>query len=361
MYRFTRLDTLDESVLRAALAGALVACAGSLTPLGAGNLMAWAGPMALAFALSTGTVRARLPALILGLAATAAGLVWAPYRLFGELVTGAVLAAVLVRQAPKSWLKLVSLGLGAIAWPVAMEALRLVGRGSFLHTAVPTPVVFAAVGALAGVLLALVPLPTHLEKDDDPVGRALARLRPVFDEELRSLVLRLVEARARAIAALDHSRAETTVKVETRRSLDGIALTAVELTERYAQVERVLGPGRKDALTKRTEQLQAQLDEAIDEATKSDLQQALTSLQAQQRQVETLGQGRQRLVARLQRELASLEQTELSLALLASGDAALSGLRLGGIGAALSRQAQELEAEGSALQAALAESARTAC
>lgn len=361
MDRFTRLEALDESVLRATMAGALVACAGALTSFGAATLMSWAGPAALAFALSTGSVRSRLPALLLGVAAAVAGLVWAPHRLFGELVTGAVLAMVLVRQAPHSGLKLASLGWGALGWPAAMAALRVVERGSWFAGAVPAPVVFAAAGALVGVLMALVPLPTHLVRDRDPIGLAIARLRPVFDEELRSLVLRLVEARARALQALQGSRADAQVKAQTRRSLDGIALSAVELAQRFAEMERVLGASRHDALQRRLEQLRAQRDQTLDEAARSDLQRALSSLEEQQRQVEALVQGRQRLVARLQRELASLEQTEVSLALLASGDAALSGLRLGGIGAALATQARELEAEGTALQAALAESAQTAC
>jgi hypothetical protein len=48
--------------------------------------------------------------------------------------------------------------------------------------------------------------------------------------------------------------------------------------------------------------------------------------------------------------LASLEKTEMSFALLASGDAALAGLQLESIGSNLIQQAHEFEAEGAALQ-----------
>jgi hypothetical protein len=43
----------------------------------------------------------------------------------------------------------------------------------------------------------------------------------------------------------------------------------------------------------------------------------------------------------------------MALAVLISGDAAVAGLRLEALGSSLGRQAQELEAEGSALQEAL--------
>jgi hypothetical protein len=71
--------------------------------------------------------------------------------------------------------------------------------------------------------------------------------------------------------------------------------------------------------------------------------------------------GRERLLARLGSELASLESTELSLAIHASASASVFGLRLETVGDELARRAEELQDEGLELQMAMTEmSARSA-
>jgi hypothetical protein len=105
----------------------------------------------------------------------------------------------------------------------------------------------------------------------------------------------------------------------------------------------------------RTEQLQADLAAARDPEARSELARSLAALRDQQAQLSALMEGRERLLVRLGRELASLERAELSLAMLASGNASLFGVRLAGVGDDFTRQAEELEDEGLALQEALAE------
>jgi hypothetical protein len=92
-----------------------------------------------------------------------------------------------------------------------------------------------------------------------------------------------------------------------------------------------------------------------DPDARAQLEGSLAALRDQQTQLSTLLQGRQRLLARMGRELASLERAETSLAMLASGDASLFELRLERVGEDLTRQAEDLAGEADALQTALTE------
>src|SRR5262249_3176966 len=112
------------------------------------------------------------------------------------------------------------------------------------------------------------------------------------------------------------------------------------------------GPQR---MAERVSQLRAQHAEATDSGLRNDLERSLASLSEQQTQIAALLEGRGRLLARLERELASLERSELSLAMRASGDASVFGLRRERVGDELTRQAEELHDEGLALQSAMAD------
>jgi hypothetical protein len=162
-----------------------------------------------------------------------------------------------------------------------------------------------------------------------------------------------VDVREHALKLLEHSRADADVQRDTRRGLDGVAMTALELTERFSAVDQVLGRMPLAGIDERLQRIEQELASASDPAVRRDLERAQSALNEQRSQVERLVQSKQRLVARLQSELASLEKTEMALAVLISGDAAVAGLRLEALGSSLGRQAQELEAEGSALQEAL--------
>jgi hypothetical protein len=146
--------------------------------------------------------------------------------------------------------------------------------------------------------------------------------------------------------------------METTKGLDAVAITSIELTNRFSVVGRVLARSSLTEIDGRLATLRGQLEEAKDDGVRLDLQRTEKTLSEQRQQLERLIQARARLTARLQSEHAALEKAEMAFALLAAGDAALAGIQLEAIGNGLGAQAHELEAEGTALQELLAVPAR---
>jgi hypothetical protein len=213
----------------------------------------------------------------------------------------------------------------------------------------------AVAGAGAGLLVVLALLPLHLRSLHDRVAAALQKLRPLHDGALQTRLREIVYARRRVLRLLTRSPIDRATRDETRRGLDALALTAIGLAERFDPVHEVLERFSPQWVVRRTEQLRAEHTAAHDPVARRELERSLEALTDQQSQLSALLEGRERLLARLGRELASLERAELSLATFASSNASLFGLRLELVGDELTRQADELEEEGQALQAALAE------
>ena len=369
MLRLADSENLDRGALGCAVAGALCIAAGSLLTIvpphvELGEWMRWTGPVFLAVAGTRGRWRERLRNALYGVAATVSTLVFVQYPAFGAAIAGGLIGVALTQdlarrrlasgQERTSLLQGVAVGTAAVAWPLILYAVDAVpGGAQSLAGSIPPIVLQTAAGGAFGLLMGLTPAPLHLEPTSDLVAQSLKRLRPTLDGELRALVMRIVEVRARALRLLDQSRADETVRRETRRGLDGVALMSLELTDRFSVVDHVLSRMPLPGIEERVAHLREKIEATADTNIRHDLERAIAALNDQRAQVERLTQSRQRLVARLQSELASLEKTEMSLALLISGDAAVAGLRLESIGSSLGRQAQELEAEGSALQEAL--------
>jgi hypothetical protein len=369
MLRLADSENLDRGALGCAIAGALCIATGSALSLLPPHIdlaewVRWTGPVFIGVAGIRGTWRDRIKGALLGAGAAITTALFGGYPAFGAMIAGGLIGIAVSHDAAKKRqavghlhtgpLQIASAGAAAIAWPLVLEAVRSVDAIAPLSTALPPILLQTAAGGAFGLLMGMTPAPLHLEIDSEQVALALRRLRPTLDGELRTLVLRIVEVRARALKLLEQSRADVDVRRETKRGLDGVALMAIELTERFAVVDHVLTRMPLPGIEERVAQLRTQLESASDTMVRRDLERALAALNDQRTQVERLLNSRQRLVARLQSELASLEKTEMSLALLISGDAAVAGLRLESIGSSLGRQAQELEAEGSALQEALA-------
>jgi hypothetical protein len=207
----------------------------------------------------------------------------------------------------------------------------------------------------AGLLVALALLPLHVRSLRDPVAAALRKLRPLHDAALHKQLREIVRARQRVLRLLTHSSVDRSTRDDTRRGLDALALTAIELAERFDPVHEVLERFGPQWMAERTAHLRGQHARARDPGARIELERCLEALSDKQAELMALADGRDRLLARLGSELASLERAELSLAVHATGDASVSGLRLEMVGDELARQAEELQDEGLELQTAFSE------
>jgi prepilin signal peptidase PulO-like enzyme (type II secretory pathway) len=353
MLRFGETERLDRIALRAAAAGAICALTAALLPTASLSSLRWMGPAALLVGTAL-TNRERLRGLLFGGAALLTYAAFAGYTLFADALSGAVVGYGLSRTInvthSEKLRKFAAVACAAVAWPLCLEAWSAVTFWSTTQLVVPPLLLQVVAGGVGGLVMGLSPAPLFLLSDVDPVVSAMARMQPTLDAELRTLVHRILEIRTRSLKLIEQSRAPGHVRSEVRRGFDSVAVTAIELTNRFSTVDRILARSPSEELEKRIEELQSQLLEVKDAGVKRDLERTLVSLTEQRLQLDRLVQGRARLVARLQSEQAALEKAEMSFALLASGDAALAGIQLETIGTNLGIQAHELEAEGTALQ-----------
>lgn len=362
MYRFGETHELDRIATRAALGAAVVAAAALPGLLAPALALRFGGPAVMALAAG-GLTRIGARAAAMGLLAALTPFAWPGHPGFADAVAGLLAGGALGlvveasrRRAglePSRWPFRAALGaLAAVTWPLALQAVTAARASALAQSWVPPTVLTTLVAAAGGLALALCTAPLFLEAAADRVGEALRQAKPVLDGELRALVLKIVEARGRATRLLAQTRADGAR--ETQRALDGLALAAIELADRFGAVDRVLSRQPLEAVEARLRVVVEQRETTEDSAVRRDLDRARETLEEQRAQVQALRQGRARLLARLECEHASLERTEMSLALLASGDAAMSGLKLEALGTTLGRRAADLAAEGAALQETLA-------
>jgi hypothetical protein len=349
----------DRVALVSAVSGVVAASTSGLAAGGAPLLGVILGPLVGA-TLGSGW-RQRVALALLGALSWIPPLLWGFDHPFARAAAGAAVGVTLV--VAERWRRR-RRGLEAghragEASTVALTALAILLVFSEASGPPPVGVTAAVLRALAaggaGLLVALAMLPLHLRTLRDRVAAALQRLRPLHDTAIQKQLREIVRARRRVLRLLAQSSVDRTTREETRRGLDSLALAAIELAVRFDPVNEVLERFALRGVAERAEQLRAQHAQARDPQVRVELERSLEALAQHQAQLATLDEGRERLLARLGRELVSLERTELSLAVLASGDASLCGLRLGNVGEELARQAEELHDEGLELQTALDE------
>jgi hypothetical protein len=326
---------------------------------GGANLLGLAlGPL-LGAALGHGS-RQRFGLALLGALSCAPLLLWGFELRFAQAAMGAALGLTMVTadrwRRRRSGVEAAS---GAAeAATVVLASLAVVTLFSEVTAAPAGPAQSAlrAIGAAgAGLLVALTLLPLHVRALRDRVAAALRTLRPIRDVALRSHLHDIVRARRRVLRLLTRSCVDRGMRRETQRGLDALALTAIELAERFDPVHEVLERFGPNWLAERTARLQAQRAVARDPGVRAELERCIEALSEKQVQLRAIAGGRERLLARLETELAAVERAELTLAVHALGSASSSGLRLENVGDELARQADDLQDDGLELQIALAE------
>jgi hypothetical protein len=352
----------DRVAVVCATAGAVSGATNGLAFGGASLLGLALGPL-LGAALGNGR-KERVALALLGATSWVPLLLWGHDLPFARATAGAMMGLTIVvaerwRRRREGQEQAHRLGEAAT---VALAALAILlvfsevsGGSSRSPDSVTASVLRGVAGASAGLLVALALVPLHLRSLRDRVGAALQAQRPLRDGALRARLREIIHTRRRVLQLLARSSVDQATREGTRCGLDALALTAIELAERFDPVHEVLERFGPQWVARRMEQLRAELGQVRDPVARSEIERSLAALTDQQVQLSALMDGRERLLARLGRELASMERTELSLAMVASGDASLFGLRLETVGDELSRQAEELEDEGQALQAELAD------
>ncbi len=307
-------DKLHESIVRAVLAGGAAAVAGVFLP-------AYLGAAATALALGVAVaVPKSWPsaawALLWACAAGAAIKLGGPIgATAGALAVGASVARG-VNGAP---LKLLTAGLGALGAATAAMIGRAVGQTEVLAF-LPSGLEALAVGAASGLVVGVSSIGRNLARLDAPLEADLIELQG--EGELGQLLGRAAGAYRQAVEALG-DQAPT-----ARAAADDLISKMTRFGRRWSEVESQAARSLPADLKERLEAIDRRIETCEDPVARAEFERAREALSAQVAYLDEIRQGRERAVARLTHQVATLERLRLAAVRHRSVDATRLGLEL---------------------------------
>jgi len=336
-----------RSVLRAsawaALAGAAatVTSAVALVPLAAaGCAVSLLGRGKAALACAVGAISCAVAALLRPDSAALLG--------SGALL-GLGLAAARLGEAGESGAR--KPGAGHFASSAVLGAAVLGAAGallppfaSLLAHLFPASLAFPAAGAVLGLWAAAVAAPLYLTVALDPVEARLGTLRAALGAELRPLADRAVSARRAALEALVDKVPTGSSRQDLRALLESLALLALDLARRAAELTFAAQPALEEELRKRAAGLTQRGHEVHDQVARASWLRAAETVEAQLAHCRSVRLARERLVARVHEEVSQLERARFSLLLLGGVDELRTAVELDLLGARLQQGVLACEA-----------------
>src|SRR5205085_2464623 len=131
-------------------------------------------------------------------------------------------------------------------------------------------------GAALGLWFVLAAAPLHVTVGADAVEARLAALRPVLSAEIRSLAERAAAARRGAVCGLPAG-----ARADLRGLIDSLAMAALDLAARAAELGRAAPASLETDLCARSEQLAKSAAATTDDAARQSYQRAAEALQGQ--------------------------------------------------------------------------------
>jgi hypothetical protein len=243
-----------------------------------------------------------LGATLMILAAGGAGAALVPGWAGIAILAVATAIAMYVQAPPGRLITGAALG-GAVLLAAALVGLRIAGAEE--TAALPAWLVSALGGAATSFVAVAALVPRHVVIERDPVAAAVAGLPPGIDGEIRDLV-----GRGRGVWT----------EVEVRLGGDGESkalvrdgvLRLIEVARRSAALPVDMAASAAEIARRRAD-LDARFAAASDEVAAGQYQQALASLDEQERDLAAIRTGRERLVARMHNYLAGLERFRLAM------------------------------------------------
>jgi hypothetical protein len=320
-----------------------------------------------------------------GGAAAVAGL-FLPASLAAGLTTLALGVAVALPKslASGAWAVLLACGAGAAtrlpgAWGLAAGALALggsvargvEGAGRKLLTAGVGAVGAAAAGLIArafGTTAALAFLPSGIESlvvgavggfvvGVSSIGRNVARLAPALEDELAGLadqgelgqlLLRAATTYRETVDAIGENAPQA------RAAADDLVQRMARFGKRWLTIEGEAARSVPADVAERLEEVNRRITLSEDAVARGEFERAREALKAQLAYLQEIAQGRERAVAKLTHQVATLERLRLAAVRHRSADAARLGAELQPVVEELSEAGSDLDVASEALTEAVA-------
>jgi chromosome segregation ATPase len=170
------------------------------------------------------------------------------------------------------------------------------------------------------------------------LDRQLVALLPAAgaEDEVATLVRQAVDSYQRAIDCLDeHAQASA--------AASQLVLKIARFGKKWRDIEAQLGPSDRTQLEQRQADLRQRIQQSTDDGVRSEYQRALSAVAEQLTSIDEIDKGRQRAIARLHHQVATLDRLRLAALRHRSVGAAKLGEELRSLVDELNQAGQELD------------------
>lgn len=306
-------DRLQESVVRATLAAGAAAVAGLFLPA---SVAAAVAVLAIGCAVAPPIDWASASvAAVCALAAAAGGRIGGGV---GHAIEGAAIGGMLARgvDGPK---RLVAFTLGTLGALTAALVARAFAATEAL-AALPNGMQTLVVGATGGFVVGVSSVGRHVALLKAPAEQELRAMAD--DSELGKLLGRAAAAYRDAVAAIGGEAPSV------RAAADDMLGKMTRFGKRWRELEAEAARSLPNELRERLMLVGRRLDASNDPLARAELARAREQLSAQLAYLEEIANGRERAVARLEHQVATLERLRLAALRHRSADAARMGSEL---------------------------------
>ena len=223
----------------------------------------------------------------------------------------------------------------------------------------PVPVAFAVRAALMGFFAGLAAAALHVAGAVDPVEALYRRTAPGLSGELARLAHGAFDLYQRAREALASSP-QSAARQHVGRSLEAVTARVLDLAGRWHALDVEVGDGAERGVAQRVAEVQKLRLATGDPSARTQLQAAERALNDELAQIRRIRAGRERVLARLHADLATLERTRFSLLALRCTDAHLAASELSQLSEDLGALGAEMDGEARAVDEALRATAAVA-
>jgi hypothetical protein len=305
---------LHQAVGRAVLAGGAASLAGLFLP-GWAAAAATALALGLAVAIPTAFTSAAW-AVLLACGAGAATRWGGP---LGSMLGAIAVGASLARGVEGGWRRLLATTVGAVGAATAGLIGRAAGDTAALAF-LPSGIEALAVGAAGGFVVGVSSIARHVHRLSPPEEGELASLGG--DGELGQLLLRAAGAYRDTVEALGSDAPQA------KSAADDLVKRMARFGKRWREVEADAARSVPADVAERLAEVERRLAVTTDPVARAEFERARDAMVAQLAYLDEIARGRERAVAKLTHQVATLERLRLAAVRHRSVDAARLGAEL---------------------------------
>jgi hypothetical protein len=226
------------------------------------------------------------------------------------------------------------LGLAGVLAQLLPDTLE--SQGVFLHE--PLWLANGVAGGLVGLLLGTATVFRHVVWKDAPALATLQGLLPPADsqDELSKLI-------RQAIVTFQETEQSLDEHPGARAAAEQLVLKIGRFGKRWQDIETQAQKSDRTALSERRDQLTARIEAATEDGIRSEYRRALVAVEEQLRYLSDIDRGRERAIARLHHQVATLERLRLAALRHRSVGAAKLGEELRPVIEELNQAGQDLD------------------